>query len=386
MDRGKWELTKDAEPTIFPNVPKYLNTKLSTPRNPQKRRSVVENMAVSRKFSGNIISMEFENIADDSFTSRQGTSVSASPTPCSKCKNIRLLNSQIYMQNRRLRRLTARTQQLKSRLQKLSAENERMRLKMTDFQKLPPKIELIVSQAKVNAEAKSKTGHRYAVDWILDSLLIRCKSTRAYNMLRTNGYLPLPSISTLNRSIKAMRPEFGFDKVLFEGLRTKLSGFPQNERRGVLMFDEIQISKNLEFRSETGKIVGMVDFGDLTSPANQYQEGDHALVFLYQPHMSGWIQTIGCFCAAGTTSKEILAKLILQAIILLENCGAWVDALISDGASTNRAALASFGFCGEMNKLCNRMKNPCDERRYIYFICDTPHLLKTIRKQFVESK
>ena len=65
------------------------------------------------------------------------------------------------------------------------------------------------------------------------------------------------------------------------------------------MFDEIQISKNLEFRSETGKIVGMVDFGDLTSPANQYQEGDHALVFLYQPHMSGWIQTIGCFCAAG---------------------------------------------------------------------------------------
>ena len=45
-------------------------------------------------------------------------------------------------------------------------------------------------------------------------------------MLRTNGYLLLPSISTLNRSIKAMRPEFGFDKVLFEGLRTKLSGFP----------------------------------------------------------------------------------------------------------------------------------------------------------------
>jgi len=115
-------------------VPKYLNTKLSTPRNPKKRRSVVENMAVSRKFSGNISSVEFENIVDDSVTSRQGTSVSASPTPCSKCKNIRLLNSQIYMQNRRLRRLTARTQQLKSRLQKLSAENKRMRLKMTEFQ------------------------------------------------------------------------------------------------------------------------------------------------------------------------------------------------------------------------------------------------------------
>ena len=77
--------------------------------------------------------MEFENSADDSVTSCQGTSVSASPTPCTKCKNIFLLNSQIYMQNRRLRQLTARTQQLKSRLQKLSAKNERMRLKMTEF-------------------------------------------------------------------------------------------------------------------------------------------------------------------------------------------------------------------------------------------------------------
>jgi hypothetical protein len=35
IDRGKWELTKDAEPTIFPNVLKYENTKLSTPRNPK---------------------------------------------------------------------------------------------------------------------------------------------------------------------------------------------------------------------------------------------------------------------------------------------------------------------------------------------------------------
>ena len=41
MDRGKWELTKDAEPTIFPNVPKYLNTKLSTPRNPKKLKDVL---------------------------------------------------------------------------------------------------------------------------------------------------------------------------------------------------------------------------------------------------------------------------------------------------------------------------------------------------------
>jgi hypothetical protein len=205
-------------------------------------------------------------------------------------------------------------------------------------------------------------------------------------MLRDNCFLPLPSISTLNRSIKAMRPEFGFDKALCAGLTEKLSHFPVNERRGVLMFDEIQISKNIEFRGDTGKIIGMIDFGDLTSEQNIFQEGDHALVFLFQPHMGGWLQTIGCFCSAATTPSTVLAKLILEAVILLENCGAMVDGLVSDGASTNRSALASLGFCGEMEKVQNKMTNPCDDQRSVYFFCDTPHLMKTIRNNLLKAK
>ena len=39
----------------------------------------------------------------------------------------------------------------------------------------------------------------------------------------------------------------------------------------------------MEFR----KVVGMVDFGSITAAENTFQEGDHALVFLFQPHMSG---------------------------------------------------------------------------------------------------
>ena len=88
----------------------------------------------------------------------------------------------------------------------------------------------------------------------------------------------------------------------------------------------------------------MVDFGDLNTCKDNFTEGDHAQIFLFQSHMSGWVKTIGCFCAAGTTPTAILSKLILEAVIFLENCGAEVDGLVSDGAATNRAALASFGF------------------------------------------
>lgn len=234
--------------------------------------------------------------------------------------------------------------------------------------------------------ARSNNGNRYSVDWMIDCLLIRCKSTSTYKMLRENGYLPLPSIPTLNRTIKAMRPQFGFDKALAAGLTEKLSNFTERARRGILMFDEIQISKNVDFRVDTGKMVGFVDFGDNTTEEHTYKEGDHALVFLFQPHMGGWVQAIGCFCSAATTPCAVLAKLILQAIILLENCGAKVDGLVCDGVSTNRAALASFGFNGSKDKLVNRMVNPCDDKRFIYFFCDMPHLLKTIRNNLLSKK
>ena len=84
---------------------------------------------------------------------------------------------------------------------KLKNENRKLHQKLHEYENLPSKLKIIVTQAMQNTEAKSKTGHRYSVDWLLDALLIRCKSTKAYRMLRDNGYLPLPSINTLNNSI-----------------------------------------------------------------------------------------------------------------------------------------------------------------------------------------
>ena len=231
-----------------------------------------------------------------------GASIDVSNTKSDRAK--------IYLQNRKYIRLKIKVQQLKIQLRKLSVENRKLKEKNKEFDSLSPKMKLIVSQVTQQSAAKSKTEHRYSMEWIIDALLIRCKSTRAYEMLRIAKYLPLPSIDTLNRHIKAMRPEFGFDKTLFECLKTNLVNFPRNERRGILMFDEIQISKNIDFHSDTGKIVGMVDFGEHNTCKDNFTEGDHALVFLFQPHMSGWVQTIGCFCAAGTTPTAILSKLI----------------------------------------------------------------------------
>jgi len=386
-ERGRWELMKDAEPTIFPNLPLYLSRNTSKPRQPKVRIATDEKVKTSSNelpcTSGEFFDIDM-NSAHLNLPSHHVTPSGTSM--CSNCKKCASHVTERYVTNRKIRRQNMRMKELKDKLREALIKIKKLKQQLMVYEDLPPQLNRVLSQAKRNTHAKSNTGIRYDPEWLLDSLLIRCKSKAAYRMLRDNGYLPLPSIGTLNVKIKALRPEFGFDTTLCAGLKKKLEGFPRNERRGVLMFDEIQITKNIDYRSETRTMIGMVDFGDLTTPEQRYQEGDHALVFLFQPHMSGWVQTIGCFCAAGTTPTTVLAKLILRAIILLENSGAEVDGLVCDGASTNRAALRSFGFCGEINKICNSMTNPCDDKRSIFFFCDTPHLLKTVRNNLLKAK
>ena len=404
-ERSKWSLTSDAEPTKFPNLPSYLNKKIPKSRpckirntkndrdgKPEKEKMIdTTEMSISPcLIFDNEMEVEMEVEIQDHEQSSSHVDMSdhdeSTSTSAGKSKKCSLLKSAIYLKNRTISRQKSKLLELRLNNKKLKNENRKLHQKLHEYENLPSKLKIIVNQAMQNTEAKSKTGHRYSVDWLLDALLIRCKSTKAYRMLRENGYLPLPSINTLNNSIKSMRPEFGFDKALFAGLAEKLACFPRNECRGVLMFDEIQISKNVDFRSETGRLIGMVDYGEYTTTEDEFKEGDHALVFLFQPHLSGWVQSIGSFCAAGTTPTTILAKLILQAIILLENSGAQVDGLVCDGATTNRAALASFGFSGVMDEVQNKMVNPCDSSRSIYFFCDTPHLLKTVRNNLMKAR
>ena len=383
MEREKWKLSPDAEPTIFPNLPQYLSHKLPKPRQRKQRMQPVASSTPMMIDDPETNEPEPINSVLDS-SAIEKSKLTAEKTEETVRRN-KWTASEMYLKNRTIRRQKLKIEQLKLKIKKITVENKKLLQKVAEYENLSPKMKLVISEAQ-NSYSKSNTGNRYSTDWILDAILIRCKSTSTYNMLRANGLLPLPSITTLNRSIKSMRPDFGFDKALFAGLKLKLEEFPRKERRGILMFDEIQVKKNVDFRVETGKLVGMVDFGDLTTPENMFQEGDHALVFLFHPHMGGWMQTIGCFCAAGTTPTVVLSKLILQAIILLENAGAEVDALVSDGASTNRAALASFGLCGEIEKTCNSMKNPCDDSRSVFFICDVPHLLKTVRNNLLKAK
>jgi len=205
-------------------------------------------------------------------------------------------------------------------VRKLLREKKLLKQQMEQYEQIPDKMEMTVSQAAHNCDAKSVTRCRYSDEWIVDSLLIRCQQTSTYRLLSDGGFLPLPSLSTLNQIVRSLKPEFGFDSTLFNSLGSpKLSTVDDRERRGIRLFDEVQLITNIEFHIDTCKLVGMVDLAEFITDEQHRTESDHALVFLLQPNLSSWSQTVGCFCSSGTTPAIVLSHLLLKCIILLEN-------------------------------------------------------------------
>jgi adenosine 3'-phospho 5'-phosphosulfate transporter B2 len=82
----------------------------------------------------------------------------------------------------------------------------------------------------------------------------------------------------------------------------------------------------------------------------------------------------------------ILAQLVIKAICLLENSGALVDGLVSDGASTNRKLWNEFGVSGKLNESKNFFTHPLNDKRKVYVFSDAPHLIKTVRNRLHNNK
>lgn len=130
----------------------------------------------------------------------------------------------------------------------------------------------------------------------------------------------------------------------------------------------------------------MVDFGDddLCSTDND-SLADHVLVFRFSSLYDNNFQPIGCFAAKVATAGVILAKLIVQAILMLEYACAKVTTLECDGAKPNRRMWQEFGISGELGKMKNSFKIPYDDLREI-FVLDVPHLFKCVRNRLISNE
>lgn len=64
-----------------------------------------------------------------------------------------------------------------------------------------------------------------------------------------------------------------------------------------------------------------------------------------------WTQVLGVFSSKGNIKAEMLEKILIEAILLTEQAGLFVDVVTCDGASWNRSMWKSFGIRGTKSSL-----------------------------------
>jgi len=278
-----------------------------------------------------------------------------------------------------------RTELLKSNVEvdhKLSDDFTRIldssRAKITPFMNL-----FLQQQQKLFS--KGPTGVRYHPMIIRFCLSLASKSPSCYEELRNSGVLVLPSQRRLKDYRNAIKPKRGFQKEVIEELKTETDSYFDVQRYVVLLFDEMKVMANLVLDKTTGELIGFTDLGDPELNFGALEKVDmiasHALAFIVREMCTELKFALAHFATTGITSGQLM-PLFWEAVCILEtSCNLWVIAATSDGASPNRRFYRLHKpLDGDADgDLCYRTINLYAPHRFIFFISDAPHLIKTTR-------
>lgn len=121
-----------------------------------------------------------------------------------------------------------------------------------------------------------------------------------------------------------------------------------------------------------------------TGPEHKHQACDHNMVIMFVPFTGRWSQIIGVFATKGNIKGNLLFKMI-EAIILSEKAGLFVDHISCDGAAWNRKMWQLAGVSASSKKVVCKTEHPVDSKRDLHFVSDFPHLIKCLRNKLLKT-
>lgn len=128
-----------------------------------------------------------------------------------------------------------------------------------------------------------------------------------------------------------------------------------------------------------------MDLGPFTTTKDKSTPSDHGMVILFVPFQGKWSQIIGYFATKGNMKGDTLAKVVIEATILAEKSGLFVDFVTTDGASWNKRMWKIMGIQGTAKSVNCKVQHPSDASRHLFFVSDFPHLIKCLRNAFLIS-
>lgn len=108
-------------------------------------------------------------------------------------------------------------------------------LEIIDSQNLSGNIKENVLMCIRSAQARHPNGMRYSQKWLYECILLKIKDRRSYLHLQRHNLLPLPSISSIERYLRRLRPAYGFQSATFDLLRKKADEMSAMEKEGMSM-------------------------------------------------------------------------------------------------------------------------------------------------------
>lgn len=257
---------------------------------------------------------------------------------------------------------------------------------------------LLWQQQKLQASKSNSKGMRWHPLIIRWCLSIYYTSSAAYKQMSNKqlNFLTLPSIDTLRNYTHFTKAQTGFNPDIIKRLSVDANAesLDEKQRQVVISFDEMKIKSKLVYSKSDGRLVGFTELGTLNEEFKAYQASfnnesisnqdfaTHVNVFLVRGIFSSLIYPFGYFATSGITASQ-LYSCAMEAVGVLGSIGLETRAFVSDGASVNRKF---FKLAANSKEDFNWTWNPHNPTKKIYFFSDVPHLLKTTRNCFENSK
>ena len=159
--------------------------------------------------------------------------------------------------------------------------------------------------------------------------------------------------------------------------------------------DEMFIKSDLVYYKRDGSLIGFVNISSINNQLLEFEavinKGDpqpslasSVMVFMVKGLLHKFNYPYAQF-SCGNTSGDLIFDPVWEAVARLEQMGFFVLGLCRDGVSSNQKLWKLHSWS---NELLYKIPNvyASDGKKFLYFISDPPHLLKTIRNSWYNPK
>lgn len=235
---------------------------------------------------------------------------------------------------------------------------------------------------------KQRRWHPMLIRWCLH---LKMLSTSAYESLR--GILQLPCGRTLQDYTRWVKADCGVQPEVVEQLQdeAKIDSLEEWQKYVAVLFDEMKIKEGIVYSKSDCRIVGYVNFGSTNNDLliNEISMDDlpvakHMLMFVVRGVFIRMKFPYAQFATADL-SADLLYPIVWEVIRSLECAGFKVISVTGDKASTNRTFFR-MNQSKTGRKTVHKIENPYSkDQRFVYFLSDVPHLIKTTRNCWSNS-